>query len=186
MSMAHRNLRSRVLLRNLTGLGIATAMLSIACASIARAEEPASPPAAQESPFVVISATDTAALKAAIGQDVVVEGTIERAEWSRSGKVINIEFKGASADGFIAVAFDRIRKKLDESFNGDFAKTMTGATVRLRGKLEASGAKDPKFANRPQLIISDPSQVTIVPAETPPENTAPADASPASPAPPAQ
>lgn len=147
-----------------------------AISSIVRGEEPASPPAAQEAPFVVIAATDTAALKAAIGQDVLVEGTVDRAEWSRSGKVINIEFKGASADGFIAVAFDRIRKQLDESFNGDFAKTMTGATVRLRGKLEASGAKDPKFANRPQLIINDPSQVTIVPADAPPADAPPAPA----------
>jgi hypothetical protein len=108
----------------------------------------------------VIKATDAAALVAAKDQAVVVEGKVSKAEWSGTGKVINIEFEGST--NFVAAAFEKSRAKLDESFAGDFAKSMTGATVRLSGTLKPYGGRAEGMKNYLQIVIADTSQVTVV------------------------
>ena len=50
-----------------------------------------------------IDAGDKAALEAAIGKDVVIRGTIKKAEWSATGKVMNVEFDKSE---LIAAVFD--------------------------------------------------------------------------------
>ena len=61
--------------------------IGLATISFVRADDAAKP--------VAIDATDKAALAAAIGKDVVVSGTIKKAQWSSTGKVMNIEFENS-------------------------------------------------------------------------------------------
>jgi len=113
-----------------------------------------------------IDASDTAAVTAAKDTDVIVQGKVALAEWSKSGKVCNITFE--NAPGFMAVAFAKTRKKLDEAFGGDFAKQLTGATVKVSGKLGEYKGYDKQYKDAMQLIIKDTSQVTVVMPATQP------------------
>jgi hypothetical protein len=126
-------------------------------------DRPTTAPAPTTLPPAVIDASDTVTVLAAMeaGGDVVVRGTVKLAEWSRSGKVMNIEFEDTGDKGFLAVAFERNRAKLDAAFSGDAAKAFTGATLRLRGKIEPSGSKAERYAGRPQMVLNDTSAVTI-------------------------
>jgi len=117
-----------------------------------------------------LDASDTAAIAAAKDTEVIVQGKINSAEWSKSGKVCNITFE--NAPGFMAVAFVKSRKKLDEAFGGDAAKQLAGATVKLSGKLGEYKGYDKKFKDAMQLIIKDTSQVTVVTAATQPTTQA--------------
>ncbi|MGN6627540.1 MAG: hypothetical protein ACTHLN_13060 [Tepidisphaeraceae bacterium] len=119
----------------------------------------------------LIPSTDKAALAAAEGKMVSVTGKVSSAEWSKSGKVMNIEFDNDTT--FIAAVFAKNRQKLDAAFNGDLAKTLTGATVKISGKLAKYGGRAEKYADASQLIISMPTQITIVTPATQP-TTAPA------------
>jgi len=107
----------------------------------------------------VVNANDEAGLTAAIGKETNVDGVVEKAEWSKSGKVMNIEFKNSQLLGAV---FERDSKALNEAFNGDFAKAITGAKVRIKSKLETYGGKDKKLEGRPQIIIKKMYQVTIL------------------------
>ena len=53
-----------------------------------------------------------------MGKDVVIEGVVNKAAWSSSGKVMSILFKGVDRNQFSAVAFDKIKDKLDAAFMG--------------------------------------------------------------------
>ena len=106
-----------------------------------------------------MNANDEAGLKAAIGKEINVDGVVEKAEWSKSGKVMNIEFKNSQLLGAV---FQRDSKALNEAFNGDFAKAITGAKVRIKSKLDTYGGKDKKLEGRPQIIIKKMYQVTIL------------------------
>ncbi|GIW77127.1 MAG: hypothetical protein KatS3mg104_2190 [Phycisphaerae bacterium] len=116
---------------------------------------------ASREPPVVLDATETESLKANQGKMAVVTGNVTEAAWSRSGKVMNIRFE--NAPGFLAVVFERNRKSMDEAFNGDLAKTLTGSTVKLRGKLRPYGGHDPSFKDATQMILTSSSQITILP-----------------------
>ena len=109
----------------------------------------------------VVKANDAAAISAAVDKEVVVEGKITSAAWSRSGKVMNIDFEGGGEGKFMAVVFDRDKAKFDEALKGDAAKTLTGATVRLRGKMEKYGGKSERLKDHFQIVLRMPSQVTI-------------------------
>ncbi|WP_428938450.1 hypothetical protein [Fontivita pretiosa] len=113
----------------------------------------------------VIAATDTEALKAAIGSQVVVEGYISKAAWSRSGRVMNIEFLDSVLLGAV---FERQRAKLDEAFGGDLAAALRDAKVRLKGRLIEYGGYVESLKGRPQIIINDASQITILQPAPPP------------------
>jgi DNA/RNA endonuclease YhcR with UshA esterase domain len=110
----------------------------------------------------LVDASDRAALEAAIGKIATVQGVVSRAEWSRSGAVLNIDFKNAEKSRFFAVVFEKNREKLDEAFLGDVAKVLTGAKVRLRGTIEAYDGPQESFKGRPQMIISLADQITIL------------------------
>jgi|SRR5687767_847876 len=136
----------------------AVAVLLVICLTLRAQEAPATAP-------TMIRADDPAALAAAMNSDVMVEGVVERAEWSRTGKVMNIEFKGAS-DGLLAVVFDRKRQQLDEAFGGDLGKAITGAKLRVRGTLKPYGGRTESMKGRAQIIIEDGHQIIIM--EQPP------------------
>jgi hypothetical protein len=116
----------------------------------------------------VVDATDKDAIAGHMGQEVVVVGEIATAAWSASGKVMNIDFKGADQSRLLAVVFERNRKTLDEMFNGDLATALSGAKVRLTGRLQEYGGRDERWKGRPQIIIERSSQITITePAAAP-------------------
>ena len=51
----------------------------------------------------IIDVSDKAAIDAAMGKEVIVEGVIDEARWSRSGKVMNIEFENTEKSRLLAV-----------------------------------------------------------------------------------
>lgn len=109
---------------------------------------------------VVLDASDKAGLEANRGKMAFVTGKVKEAAWSKSGKVLNITFENAPS--FMAAAFEKNRKKLDEAFSGDLAKTLTGATVKLSGKLQVYGGHMEELKDSTQLIITTVNQVTII------------------------
>ena len=119
-------------------------MLIVAMCGFVRAEEPA-----------VIDVSDKAAISAAMGKDVIVKGTVSSAEWSASGKVMNISFENTQESGMRAALFQKKKEEFDAAFGGDLAKALTGAKVRISGKLQ-------EFRDKPEIVLNLPSQLTIV------------------------
>ena len=119
----------------------------------------------------VVDASDKAAVQQNMGKSVIIKGKIENAEWSRRGKVMNIDFAGAKESGLLAVIFEKNRKAMDEAFGGDVGKALTGAGVRIEGVLKEYGGKAESMKGRPQIIIERITQITIVePPATQPAN----------------
>jgi hypothetical protein len=126
-----------------------------AAASLTLADDkPASQPTTDAA---VIQANDKDALTANMDKAVVIEGTIDTAAWSSSGKVMKATFKDAADSKLSAIIFVANREKFDTAFSGDIAKALTGAKVRLKGKL-----KD--YKGSPEIVLDAPDQVTIVEA----------------------
>ncbi len=123
-------------------------------ASVRAADEAPSAPASSQpsSAPSVVQATDADAIKSATNSDVIVEGVIESAAWSSSGKVMNGKFKDSDVR---VAAFSRIKDKLDQAFSGDVAKTLTGAKVRIKGKLA-------DFKGHPEIMVNQTTQITIL------------------------
>ena len=132
-------------------------VLLLCCVAFVCAEDtPATQPA-------VIEASDTAGLNAKKGETITVEGVVESARWSSTGKVLNVVFKDTEKDkGLLCAAFDKNKEKLDAAFGGDAPAQWTGAKVRVTGKLENYGGKIEAWKDRPQIVIQYPEQVVIV------------------------
>lgn len=106
----------------------------------------------------LIDATDKEAITANQGKQVTVEGKIASAKWSGSGKVLNIKFDNSP---LMAVVFDRNKDKMNEAFGGDVAKALDGAKVKLKGKLDVYKGKVETLQGKPQIVITQSSQITI-------------------------
>ena len=117
--------------------------------------------AREPSKLPVLQAGDAAGLKDHFGQTALVEGRVKSAEWSDSGKVMNITFDAADS-GLLAVVFERTGKRFDEAFAGDFSKAVTGRRVRVKGEIQPYGGYDERLKGRPQTILNSPEQVTIL------------------------
>lgn len=102
-----------------------------------------------------VDVTDAAAVEGAKGREVLAEGVVDKASWSGTGKVLTIEFKGVDRRKFSAVAFEKLKERLDKAFMGDAAKDFTGAKIRIRGTVS-------DYKGSLQIVIGDPSQITIV------------------------
>lgn len=139
----------------------AAAVLTIAVAS--RADDPTTAPTSQPT---IIQAGDKAAIEAAMDKDVIVEVVCTDAVWSNSGKVMNLTFAGAEETRLSAVVFVKNRDKIDEAFAGDATKAWTGAKLRIRGKLKTYAGKSSAMKGKPEIAITEASQVTVV--ELPP------------------
>ena len=116
---------------------------------------------AQDTQPAVIAVTDGEAIKARMGQTVAVEGQVDKAEWSKSGKVLNVNFKNLP-QGLLVVVFEKHKDKFNAAFDNDAAAAWTGAKVRVTGKVEEYGGKDEKMKGRPQIILQNPEQVVVV------------------------
>lgn len=122
--------------------------------------------AAQTDEVPVLQATD-ASLAERLGQTVIIEGVVSSAAWSQTGRVMEIHFaKVTEPKGFTAVVFDRNRKTLDEAFGGDLAKSLSGATVRLKGKLRTYGGRAKSLEGRIEMTLDKPEQITVTAAPT--------------------
>jgi DNA/RNA endonuclease YhcR with UshA esterase domain len=133
----------------------ATTIASIASAQDATSQPATSQPSDSGGGSAIIDVADKSAIDANKGKEIVVEGVIDTAAWSGSGKVMRIEFKGNQQSKLHAVVFASKKKDFDEAYSGDVAKTLTGARVRVKGKLE-------DYQNRPEIKISSTSQLTIL------------------------
>jgi hypothetical protein len=136
-------------------LSMSLAMLLLLIA-VGQAQDPTT------QPVLLDVSQSRAAFDDAMGKDVVVQGVVSSAQWSASGKVMNIEFRNAERSRFLAVVFERIRARIDEGFNGDAAKSFTGAKVRIHGTLEPYGGAVESMKGRPQIIIASGDDVTIL------------------------
>ena len=120
------------------------------------AEEPTTKPADAATP-TLIKPDDADAIKANIDKDVVIEGVIDKADWSGSGKVMKATFKDAGDSKLQVVVFVKDRQKFDEAFSGDVTKAMSGAKVRVKGKLK-------EYRNAPEIVMDQVNQLTLVDA----------------------
>jgi hypothetical protein len=138
-------------------------LLLLAFTLTARADAPAKP-------ATEIDAADKAALAAAANKDVTVTGTIKRARWSNTGKVMTVEFEDSP---LIAAVFERNKDAINTANDGDAAKKWTGAKVKLKGKLGKYAGPQKSYQDHPQIVITKPEQVTIVEAKDAPEKKKP-------------
>ncbi len=110
----------------------------------------------------MIEARDTEALLKHVGNRVIVMGTIKSAEWSATGKVMNIQFEGSDENkGLLAVVFESQKQRFDRAWHGDFRAAVTGKRVRLYGELQEYGGYDEAWKGRAQMILAAPEQVTL-------------------------
>ncbi len=116
----------------------------------------------------IVAVADHDQIKANVGKEIVVEGKVAKAEWSRSGKVFNISFEGVDDSKFAVVFFERHKKKFEEALQGDAGKTLTGATVRIRGKVVLYKGKAEALKERLEMHLTEPSQITISAPSTQP------------------
>jgi DNA/RNA endonuclease YhcR with UshA esterase domain len=141
-----------------------SAVLAVGFCGVLHAEEPpTTQPATQPAEVATIPAADTAAIKAKMGETITAEGVVDSAKWSSSGKVLNVFFKDAR-DGLIVVVFEKSKANFDTAFSGDAAKAWDGAKVKVTGKVVEYGGKVESMKGRPQIILQNPEQVTVIEA----------------------
>lgn len=149
---------------------LVAATLALAAPSrAARADDPAeaAPPATRPingndaAGLPVLRADNPTVLADYVGDRVVIVGTVRQAQWSRSGKVMNVTFVGAEPAAFGAAVFEKNRKAFDDAFGGDFAAMLENASVRLTGVISEYGGRSERHKGRPELVLTDPGQVTI-------------------------
>ena|ERR1039458_8466134 len=115
-------------------------------------DPPSTAPTSQPS---LIIAGDKQALDAAIGNDVIVEGTISDAKWSPSGRVFLIKFQEGDSSGFQGAIFSKYKDVMEKAFNGDLSTALEGAKVQVHGKLQT-------YRDHPEILIDKPEQIVIL------------------------
>jgi RecG-like helicase len=140
-------------------------LISLAAAPAARAageKKPSAGAKAAASQPAPIDASNADAIKAAAGKKVVVIGTVEKASWARSGKVMRIVFKATGdATPFEAVVFEKNKEAVDKKFNGDAAAALTGAMVRVSGKISTYSPKNNPDEKHLQIVVDDVKQIDL-------------------------
>ena len=119
-------------------------------------DKPATAPADANAP-AMLSPGDKDALAANIDKDVVIEGVIDKAEWSGTGKVMKATFKDAGESKLQTIIFVKNREKFDQAFSGDVTKALSGAKVRVKGKLQ-------EYRGAPEIVLNEVNQITVVEA----------------------
>jgi DNA/RNA endonuclease YhcR with UshA esterase domain len=118
-----------------------------------KAEDP--PSTAPTSQPSLIIAGDKQALDAAIGNDVIVEGTISDAKWSPSGRVFLIKFQEGHSSEFQGAIFSKYKDVMEKAFNGDLSTALEGAKVQVHGKLQT-------YRDHPEILLDKPEQIVIL------------------------
>lgn len=99
----------------------------------------------------VLQSTDVEGLKAAIGQEVVVEGRVVSVVGTSTDNITFLNFEGSLKGGFVAVIF---RRNYD-AFPEGFAR-YDGQLVRISGPLELFRE------TQPQIRVLAPAQIELV------------------------
>jgi hypothetical protein len=118
------------------------------------------PPSLQGPP--IIDAREQSTLRDHLGQRVIVTGTIDKAEWSRSGKVMIVTFKGVPDTRFSLASFSSTRDAFDGGFAGNVAKALQSSKVRIKGIVEPYGGRDERMKDGLQILLRYPNQITIL------------------------
>jgi DNA/RNA endonuclease YhcR with UshA esterase domain len=111
-------------------------------------------PSTQPAAPMVIHATDKAAINAAM-MGVTVEGVVDNV--SVTDSVITINFQGTTDSQFYAVVLASGRQAVLAAFGNDLSAAITGKTVRVTGSVVP-------YRGRPEIVINNPEQLTVVPA----------------------
>ena len=72
-----------------------------------------------------IKPDDKDAIGANQDKDVVIEGVIDTAAWSSSGKVFKATFKDSGDTKLQATIFSKNKDKFDQAFGGDVSKALS-------------------------------------------------------------
>jgi len=121
-----------------------------------------SPTTAPTTAPVEINAADAQAVESKLGGTATVVGTVASIEWSRSGRVCNIEFEGNPEIPLMACIFSSNREAFDEKFEGDIVRALAGKRVRVTATLEPFGGMIQKWLDRTQMILDHPDQIELV------------------------
>jgi len=142
-------------MRAIASILVSVLLCGFVHAADAPATKPSTQPADEQRVPVLVKASDKAGLVAAMGKDVILEGVVDKAAWSSTGKVMQATFKDAGDPKLQLAIFSAKRVQFDEAFNGDIAKTLRGAKVRVHGTL-----KD--FKGSPEILLDNVSNLTIM------------------------
>jgi hypothetical protein len=94
---------------------------------------------------------------------VTVEGFVTQSKWNVSGKHMNIEFASPNPKRCLFCRIShKLRKELDAAYSGDVAAALSGARVRIHGKLIEYNGSWQDRAGCPQIDIEEPKDVMIV------------------------
>jgi DNA/RNA endonuclease YhcR with UshA esterase domain len=102
---------------------------------------------------VIINASDKVGITAAM-PTVTVVGTVDNVAVTDS--VVTINFKDTTDSKFYAVVLRDGREAVEAAFNGDIAAAITGKTVHVTGNIVP-------YRGRPEIVISKPEQLTVIP-----------------------
>ena len=145
---------------------LAVALFSVAapCFADDAATQPAAAtaPASQPASF---QATDKDAIAKAVDSTVTVTGTVSRTNWYND-EILFINFKGTERGDFTVIARQENREALDKAFKGDVASALDGKKIAVTGKVVM-------YRGHPEIVITRPEQVSILP-EDKAEGAAPA------------
>lgn len=145
-------------MRNRTACCVASLLLGLLCCSLLAQEAKDEPPApSTQAVPVLITADDAAGIKANMDKNVILDGKVKSAGWSSTGKVMRIQFENAQETKVQAVLFQAKKEKFDAAFDGDVAKAIAGAHIRVSGKLA-------DYKGTPEVVVNDVHQLTIVEA----------------------
>jgi DNA/RNA endonuclease YhcR with UshA esterase domain len=150
-----------------TVIAVFAVVLIVGISFVARAQDTATSQPTSQPSNSMIDPGDKAAIEANMNKDVTIDGVVDTANWASSGKVMRIEFKNNQQTKLQAIVFEKKKKELDDSFSGDFAKTLNGAHVRIKGQLKI-------YRDRPEVVIDNAQQVTILEPGPSTPTTAPA------------
>lgn len=104
----------------------------------------------------VLDAGNTEALIAAAGQPVVVTGRVSKVGNTSTNSIYFINFEGVARGGFVAIVRQDHYDAVSTALGGDLKDTLRGKTVEIRGNISI-------FKDAPQVAITAPTQIRIVP-----------------------
>jgi len=135
----------------------------------APATEPATAPTTRPAPRVVFANDDAALVAAAkAGDEVTVDGVVVSADWSKTGRVMNVFLArqdGATprdGSGVMVILFIAQREAFVAAFGGDVASQIRYGRIRVTGRLVPYGGYDEALKRNLQMVMTDPAQLEII------------------------
>lgn len=107
----------------------------------------------------VIPATDLAALRAALGTEVAVEGDVADVIPLRSGLATTIQLDSGTGEALLAVVFAGQAPAIESKLGGTLRETLLGRHIRIMGTLESYGGRNRSWAGWLQISLEDPAQI---------------------------